>query len=204
MNSHLTILEDAIGDIGYWRWWVADLPQMFQVEFGGVQLWTAPGTATSPPSGVVALRFASPSAVEFLLAAETDATEQPPPDWPSALAEDRIEPFGLTHGTLTLTSEARAEELRGAMAVHQTLHCDPELPSPPAIVLALRAGAVGLYVRAAEIVVVTQNGPLALEDVAPANERWWEYWRTYWARRNSPDPLPHDWACEVTIPTAAV
>ena len=33
--------------------------------------------------------------------------------------------------------------------------------------------------------------------------RSWDYWRVYWERRDRKDPLPKDYACEVTIPVAS-
>lgn len=38
MNAHLSILESAITDVGYWRWWTSDLPNSIQLEFGGAQI----------------------------------------------------------------------------------------------------------------------------------------------------------------------
>jgi hypothetical protein len=42
MNEHLPVLESAISDVGYWTWWIAHLPDTFQVEFGATQLWSPP------------------------------------------------------------------------------------------------------------------------------------------------------------------
>lgn len=57
MTDHLTTLEQAISDVGYWRWWADALPDVFQVEFGGVQLHFPPASPEEPPNDVVALRL---------------------------------------------------------------------------------------------------------------------------------------------------
>ena len=37
-------------------------------------------------------------------------------------------------------------------------------------------------------------------EIEDAAERWWDYWRSYWQLRGTPDALAKDWICEVTIP----
>ena len=66
--------------------------------------------------------------------------------------------------------------------------------------LFLFAGDVGLVVAARAMTVINAQWPLPLAGVAEANGRWWEYWRDYWDRRGTPQALPEDYACEVTIP----
>src|SRR5215475_13507012 len=66
MNRWLDTLAEAISDVGYWQWWAENLPQHFQVEFGGTQLWNAPMAVGEPPSGQIALRFINPKSMSFL------------------------------------------------------------------------------------------------------------------------------------------
>jgi hypothetical protein len=66
VNEHLTALESAISDVGHWTWWTANLPDTFQVEFNGTQLWNPPLGEGKPPSGQIALRFRKPRRVYFL------------------------------------------------------------------------------------------------------------------------------------------
>src|SRR5262245_36054334 len=92
----LAALEDAISDVGYWRWWTSQLPDHFQVEFGGLQLRDADREASIDP---LALRFTGLASVAFL-----DREARPhPADWPERLAADAIEPFGISHDQFTLT-----------------------------------------------------------------------------------------------------
>jgi hypothetical protein len=60
VDEHLKILESAISDVGCWTWWTTNLPEAFQVEFSGVQLWNPPNGEGKAPSGQIALRFRMP------------------------------------------------------------------------------------------------------------------------------------------------
>jgi hypothetical protein len=199
MSKHLSILESAIADVGYWRWWTEKLPTAFQVEFGGVQLWNPPTEANGPPSGVVALRFGQPTVIAFLTASETTA----PPDWRIALHEDRIEPFSVSHDALTLQSEELLAEVLAGSTAEYILGSELELVRNTApVMLAFRAGPVGLVVRAQDLTVITSSGDLTPEQIQQSSDRWWSYWREYWDHRETDSPMPKDYACEVTIPLA--
>jgi hypothetical protein len=191
MREQLDILADAISDVGRWRWWVAELPQLFQLEFSGTQLWTPPLKEGAPPCGQLALRFIEPVAVCFLSFAEM------PDDWPAQMHADQLEPFNVDDDAFRFDDAALAAELLAA-GKKQTLHGDPAALAPHC--LAFRAGAVGCVVSAREIRLVSHQGELPLDEVHDRSTRWWSYWREYWARRGGDQPLPEDYACEVTIP----
>jgi hypothetical protein len=61
-------------------------------------------------------------------------------------------------------------------------------------------GNYGLAIAARSLRLVTHSGSVALDQVAEVNRQWWDYWRRYWAHKDTAEPLPHDYACEVTIP----
>lgn len=191
------VLEDAISDTGYWRWWTADLPRIFQVEFGGVQLWNEPASADQAPSSVVALQFQQPSVVAFLADGEAGL----PDDWPTALHEDRLEPFNILYEHFTLTSIDKLREMAGSMRTTLALAGDLKtLTAAPPAFLAFRAGSAGMVIAAEEVTVLTHRGALTPDEVTEANERWWSYWREYWDRVETESPMPYDPNCEVTIP----
>ena len=200
MSKHLAILEDAIADVGYWRWWAEGLPTVFQVEFGGVQLWNPPTEQNGPPSGVVALRFGNPTAVAFLTSLDAELQL----DWRTALHEDRIEPFSVSHDALTFQSEELLRELLAGCKSEYIVGTEADLLVGDAPVkLAFRAGPVGLAVRANELTVISSSGEMSPEQIQQSSEAWWSYWREYWNRRETDDPLPKEFACEVTIPIDA-
>jgi hypothetical protein len=198
MVDHLPLLEEAISDVGYWRWWTEALPDLFQVEFGGVQLHFAPASPEVAPNSVVALRFRQPTLVAFLTSKEPESVKL---DWRLELHEDRIEPFGVSHELFTLTSEEVLQSVVAGCNIEYLVGTDlAQSARTSPVLLAFRAGEVGLVVRAASFSVIAVPGELTPEQIAKAAGDWWEYWREYWRRKDSATPMPKDYACEVTIP----
>ena len=201
MSEHLSALESAISDIGRWTWWTANLPAAFQVEFGGTQLWNPPPGEGQPPSSRIALRFRKPRLVCFLTLVD-DASA----DWPDRLQRDELEPPSVDHEAFTLTSaELCGQLIRKAVAVRSLvgeLGVTP-LPAAGEALLGFEAGPFGLVVAAESLGVFNHHGELDAGAVLASNRKWWEYWREYWRRRGTADPLPRDFACEVTIPLAS-
>lgn len=194
MREAFDILEDAITDCGCWRWWTGKLPDSFQVEFGGVQLFQQPPEASRPPSAIYALRFMQPRKVEFL-----DFAAGVEKDWFSLMQADKLRPPSLGRDQFYLGDAIRAEQLR-RQAVHAHLH----FTSPDAggqVYLAFRAGqSFGLFVAAESVRLLSHTGEIALSSVARLNGDWWDYWRRYWKLKDTPDEMPRDDACEVCIP----
>ena len=63
------------------------------------------------------------------------------------------------------------------------------------------ADPVGLIVVSNEMELLTQKGTIGIDEVEVLNEKWWGYWKEYWKRRDTENPMPRDYTCEVTIPT---
>lgn len=200
MNDHLAALESAISDVGVWTWWTADLPTGFQVEFNDTQLWSPPSGEGRPPSSQIALRFRKPRLVYFLTLAGGL-----PKDWPDRLARDELKPFSVDHEEFTVTRPDLCGQLLARAEAVRPLVGEPGsslLPSAGEAFLAFEAGPVGLLVAAESLSVFNHHGELSAEAVLESNRRWWAYWQEYWRRRDTLDPLPRDYACEVTIPAA--
>ena len=198
MTDHLPILEEAITDVGYWRWWAEALPDVLQVEFGGAQLHFPSSSPESPPNSVVALRFHQPTLVAFLTAANAESVTL---GWRLKLHNDQIEPFSISHELFTLTSEQVLQGVVCGCSVEYVVGSELIQASVTSqVLLAFRAQEVGLVVRAQRLSVLAGPGELSPNQVAKAAGDWWEYWREYWNRRDSSTPMPKDYACEVTIP----
>lgn len=197
MNEHLPVLESAISDVGHWIWWTANLPGSFQVEFGGTQLWNPPRGEGQPPSGQIALRFRNPRLVYFL-----SLSDSIPEDWPDCLQRDELE-FGVDHEDFTLTAaEFCGKLVAKALSIRALVGVPGHTPLPLAgeALLGFSARSVGLVVAAESMVVLNHEGELDESAVLESNREWWAYWREYWQGKDTSNPLPHDYACEVTIP----
>jgi hypothetical protein len=194
MREAFDILEEAITDCGYWRWWTAKLPDSFQVEFGGVQLYQSPSEESRSPSAIYALRFIQPTKVEFL-----EFTTDVEKDWFFLLQADKLKPPSLGHDQFFLGDAARVGQLR-QQAVRAHLHfASPDTDSQ--VYLAFRAGrSFGLLVAAESVRLLSQSGEVALSSVVRLHGDWWDYWRRYWKLKDMPDEMPRDDTCEVCIP----
>ena len=201
MNEYLPALESAISDVGHWTWWTANLPDTFQVEFDGTQLWNPPLGEGKPPSGQIALRFRKPRLIYFLT-----LSNSVPEDWPDLLQRDELQPVGVDHEAFTLTSAELCSALVAKAASVRALVGEPgntRLPAPGEALLGFEAGRVGLVIAAESMGVFNYQGELNQQAVLESNRQWWAYWREYWHRMDTRDPLPRDYACEVTIPAAS-
>jgi hypothetical protein len=197
-NEYLSILESAISDVGHWIWWTANLPSIFQVEFSGVQLWNPPSGEGKPPSGQIALGFRKPRLVYFLTFSK--ALSQ---DWPDQLQRDELKPFNVDHEEFTLTSAELCGQLVARATAIRALVGEPGRSSLPAVgeaFLGFAAGPVGLVAAAESLGVFNHLGELSQQAVLDSSRTWWDYWREYWRRKDTAEPMPQDYACEVTIP----
>jgi len=197
-NDPFSVLRRAVSDVGYWRWWTSDLPQAFQVEFGGALLRRSATDGTKSGS-LVALEFTDLGSVAFLTRAPAEVL----PDWPHRLAADTIDHFTLSYDQFALMDAARVHTIVAeAKRVDVYAGTDPRATDWQAVGVALGfwAGPVGLSVAAQSFTVKDVQGPIALAEIQSMHDAWWEYWRDYWRRLSSGDPLPKDYACEVTIP----
>jgi hypothetical protein len=197
----VAILEEAISDVGLWSWWTANLPTIIQVEFSGTLLWNPSLREGGPPSGQIALRFLKPSFVGFLT--RQYHSKEVPSDWPERLQNDQMESLTLSPEAFTLSAVAQLEGIiSGASRVDALVGDVGSLQTipPDAAILGFWAGPIGLAVVAKSMGIFSHTGELSLEDVVAANQKWWEYWREYWQRKDTDDPMPEDYACEVTIP----
>lgn len=200
MSEYLAALESAISDVGYWTWGTANLPSAFQVEFGGTQIWNPPSGEGQPPSSRIALRFRQPRLVYFLTLADGV-----PADWPEQLQRDELEAPNVDHEAFTLSAAELCRQLVAKAVAVWPLVGEPgvtALPTANEALLSFEAGPYGLVVAAESLGVYNHHGELNAAAVLESIRKWWEYWQEYWRRKDTPDALPQDYACEVTIPLA--
>jgi hypothetical protein len=194
MKEALSVLEEAISDVGYWRWWSESLPSLFAVEFGGIKLWSPPTAVDRPPSGIVGIGFKNPSLVAFI---SSDSADHLRPDWRIALHNDEIEPFGFFDDVFTLQDSALLGRTIEGCSLEYLVGSETNLYQASPSLLAFRAGPVGLIVRGEQMAIQPFS---EFSDVVKAREAWQGYWVEYWARRDTGTPMPKDYACEVCIP----
>lgn len=198
MEQPLKILETAIADVGYWRWWTPELPDSVQLEFGGTQLWFPPTSPEQVTSGLVAIRLRKPLFVAFLTRKETGLPE----DWPEEMHRDKYEPFTLGYDRFTVTShDEAAAYLADAASVKPLVGAPSHLPKHKGkALLAFWSGPVGFVGAAESMALFSMHGEVDPASVPELHTKWWSYWKEYWARKDTPNPMPKDYTCEVCIP----
>ena len=194
--SVFEVLEDALSDVGIWRWWTERLPDAFQLEFLGAQL-RRQLTAAAGPTEPVAVRFDKPSVVAFL-------SRDPalPPDWPELLARDACpEQLWLSPEDMAINSpEAISDLFTDTMAVRMHLGSLPADLTPYPATMAFWARGAGILI-CAEAIDLAADRRYPIEETLAWNTRWWDYWRVYWNLRGTAEALATDWVCEACIPT---
>lgn len=197
--DQLALLADAISDIGYWSWWTEALPDAFQLEFGGTQLYFPPMSADKPPQTQIALQFQQPTSVSFLSRRESAEDFA----WSQLLHEDQLEAPGCSHGQFGFGDADFLQSLLEQATHYKVVH--GYAPTTAAFLhepyqLIFWCGDYGLAIAAQSLRFLTHQGDVTLDQLTDANRQWWDYWRSYWDKRNTPAALPKDYACEVTIP----
>jgi len=197
-SEQLEILANAISDVGYWSWWTEELPAIFQIQFGGTLLYFSPTTSDKPPQTQIAIQFRQPTSISFIN--RNTATNNF--EWAQLLHEDKIDAPTCSYGEFSFGNTDLTKSLLGKINHCKTLYGSrptQEILLAP-VSLVFWCGDIGLAIAAKELKLLNHSGNIDLADIADINRKWWDYWRTYWDKRDTNEPLPKDYACEVTIP----
>jgi len=199
----IEVLASVIEETSAWTWWVVSGDSV-QLEFTSPQL-ARRGEANAIPTPLVSLALRFGGVHEFAFLTRSDA-ESVPEDWPSRMADDSLDfdavPTSLSFEHLALNHYGTRERVFAIPHRREWLMQSRMGPaeSSAKYELAFWAGQVGAVVRAESMEVHTHEGPLDPSTLAELQSLWWEYWRTYWHRRGSSDPLQYDPICETIIP----
>lgn len=200
-NNLLDILSNAISDVGYWSWWTTNLPSLIQIEFDGTQLYFSQKDDTKPPSSQIAIQFINPKSISFL--SRQRGKSENKDNWFELLHDDKIKPPRCSSEYFTFTDNNLMKEIiEEAKKITTIFGYSPKdnLYRTEKYKLAFWAGDLGFAVSSDELNVITKDGKVELHQIPKINSLWWEYWKKYWESKNTKNPLPQDYACEVTIP----
>jgi len=199
-NHILEILGDAICDVGYWSWWTTDLPAVINIEFGGTQLYFPPASVSEPPNSQIVIQLKNPKPISFLTMKESlDESEE---KWFDKLHDDKIQHLSCSR-YFTFTDDKLIAEIINDAKTITTIHgYSPKYENflSEKYKLSFWAGNYGFAAASEKIRIFAKSGEIAIKQIPAVNSEWWIYWRKYWDLRNTKNPLPKDYACEVTIP----
>lgn len=195
----LGTLADAIADVGYWAWWVSNLPDKFQIEFGGTQLYIASGDNNDPPITKIALQFLDPISISFISRDDKDDNWE----WVDLLHNASLDPPTCSYEEFYFGNNPDAEKALGEIKQSKNIFGDAptkeSLFNAP-VSLVFWCWNKGLAITAQNMKLFSYTGEITLNEVPNLNKKWWSYWQEYWDKKKSGIPLPKDYACEVTIP----
>jgi len=192
------ILNKAISDVGFWRWWDQDEPSGdYMVEFGGVLLYDDSKRGKSARTSAIALCSWENS---FLIFLDNDAE----PNWYLTLKDDLMEPPVMDPGELIFDNKEKALELlSGFKRRHGDFSSreeDIETIKNAKEIVTGTCGDYGFIMGGDSFTVYGSKGDMTEEQIKIASEKWWEYWKDYWQKRGTDKAYKEDYACEVTIP----
>ncbi|MDX1906586.1 MAG: hypothetical protein SF053_06080 [Bacteroidia bacterium] len=196
----LALLSSAISDLGRWTWWATSLPKVIQIEFNRTQLYFPPADDSQPPKTQIAIQFINPKSISFLTKRDHNPDGQ---HWFDDLHHDKLEPPTCSRDTFTFTDHAAMASMINDAKTIDTIYGYPpsiELFQTEKYTLVFWAEDYGLAVASDKIDLLTKDGDVALTQIPSLHSQWWAYWRKYWDLKNTPNALPKDFACEVTIP----
>ncbi|MFZ4545354.1 MAG: hypothetical protein ACOYOA_14980 [Saprospiraceae bacterium] len=199
-NLILEILCDAISDVGYWSWWVTDLPTIIQIEFGGTQLYFPPSDNSKPPNTQIAIQFKNPKSISFLSRQELGSVDE---NWYDDLHNDKIEAPTCSHGEFTFIDQLLMTTIINEAKTIKTIHGyspTDNLFLNEKYKLVFWADDYGFAVASDAMKIFTKDEDIELDQIPSIHSQWWTYWRKYWDLKNTNNALPNDFACEVTIP----
>jgi len=198
VSNPLDLLANAISDVGYWRWWTEQLPDLFQIEFGGVQLYFPPSEPGQTPSSIIAIGFEDVNSVCFMIKEDIKDFE-----WVKLLQQDKMDPITCTYDQFFFNNKSESKSLIALASQINvryggTLDMEDFCEQPYQLVF--WCADYGLAIASRSVKVFSASGEVSLENVSDLNGNWWKYWNEYWEKKDTPQALPKDYACEVTIP----
>ena len=183
----LSILADAISDVGAWQWWHIS-GDLVHLEFCDVQLYdeSRPEKETHT-TDVLAVRFRGHAFAVFLDRSGGN-------DWHERFRDDDSVLYPVDPYEMTFDSAEEAERVLndypnripvGDFAGAETLLSAKHLPCA-------RCGEVGFIVGGDELIVIGSKGKYSDDDIEGASRRWWAYWAaaSAWLARPIRPPRP--------------
>lgn len=188
--------------MGYWQWWDMSVPDSVYLEFGGVQLYQKNEEMTKPPYSTIGLQFIGLHSVCFLTKDSTKTDEK----WCKQLHQDQLEFPNCDHEHFSFTDEIQMKgTISCADRIEVVVGDNPNEKSfwQGNYRLVFWANNYGCAISADTLKLHSHGGEMRLEEVPLLYKEWWEYWRLYHDKRDTKNPMPKDYACEVTIPIKA-
>lgn len=196
VKTPLQTLEYAISDIGIWTWWTTDTNKSVQIEFDRTMLFIEKEENKEQPSNKIALRFLNPISVTVLYKKENKL----PNNWLELFENDKLEPFSVDYEYFSFEHNEIIEILKSADKT-ETIIGEKYTNSNNKVELGFWAGEIGIIIVADTMKIFSHYGQIELEKIPELHKKWWDYWKKYWAIKDTKSAFQYDPLCEITIPS---
>lgn len=193
------LLAHVISDVGVWCNFITWLPDAVQLDFDRTMLYTPSQTEGTHPIHYVGLIFYEPSSIMILGTNDLESADE----LHTFFEHDDFGPFTLAPDNFTF-NRAEVMDMLGTVGVYQVLfgkdYNDLSVPDDH-VVFGFWNDDVGMLVTAKHMKIRKLDGVVhEIHEIPACHAQWMEYWRTYWQYRGTPQALPLDYLCEITIP----
>lgn len=195
-QTPIQTLAYALSDVGNWTWINIEEAALVQLEFANAMVNMNTPEDGKAPSHRLALVFRQPVSVTILYSNDT----QLPADWLQLFNEDKLEPFSIDYENFSFEKEkiqdilAAADRTETILGNSYTDHADNNCQ------LGFWTEEIGIVIVADSMDIYSHAGEITLDEIVACHQLWWEYWKKYWDVKDTPEALPYDALCEMTIP----
>lgn len=195
-KTPIQTLAYAISDVGNWTWINIQEASLVQLEFGNAMVNMNTPEDGKPPSHRLALVFRDPVSVTVLY--HKDA--QLPADWLKLFNQDQLEPFSIDYDNFSFEKEKIKAILSGADRTEVILGGRYADHAENSCQLGFWTEEIGIVIVADSMDIYSHTGEITLDEIVTYHQAWWDYWKKYWDVKDTPEALPYDALCEITIP----
>lgn len=209
-NHHLTDLErkgadaltQSLATTGVCYGCVDELPSHFAIDFDHAQLLFKQHRTDQAPAHYISARFAQVKSIALLN--KQRVSRRVALSGYQELYESPTLVLPIQRDQFACCDPAFGQQLiQETNVIHVIKGCHPcsRRFSRARYQLVFWLGEQGFAVAADELSFITANGRLALDQLLPYHQDWWQYWDSYWKQKDTPNPMPVDYTCDVVIPS---
>ncbi len=180
-------------------WWTED-PETgkFFLEFSNTRIWNPPIEKDSVPNTQIQLIFSDVLRVVF----GREDTSSYETDWPQQVHDDALK-VHIIPGQIFLNNLQATQQHINRIKHHDLIRGNP-INSPEflnaAYIFSVEIDSAIIVISANSLKLRNWEEEIPLENLGEKVEKWWLYYKEYWIRRDTNNPMAYDSVCETMIP----
>lgn len=195
------VFSQALVTTGVCYGWVDALPDYYDLDFDHAQFQFKQTRSDRAPMHFISTRFAQLKSVALLNKKRVRRQDA----WASYQQLNNSPTFVLPvqRERFSFCDPSFGQQLiRETNVVHVIKGCHPSSRrfSRARYQLVFWSDEQGIAIAADELCFITANGKLQLDQLPQYHQDWWTYWDAYWKQKDTSNPMPLDYTCDVVIP----